>query len=40
MLVFPYSENESIVVGPGTYTVVVNYDDQDGNPDFMIMSSF
>ena len=40
MLVFPYSENESIVVGPGSYTVVVNYDDQDGNPDFMIMSSF
>ena len=40
MLVFPYSENESIVVGPGSYTVVVNIDDQDGNPDFMIMSSF
>ena len=40
MLVFPYSESESIVVGPGSYTVVVNYDDQDGNPDFMIMSSF
>lgn len=40
MLAFPYSENESVVVGPGTYTVVVNYEDQDGNPDFMIMSSF
>lgn len=40
MLVFPYSESESIVVGPGSYTVVVNYDDQDGGPDFMIMSSF
>ena len=40
MLAFPYSENESVVVGPGSYTVVVNYDDQDGNPDFMIMSSF
>jgi len=40
MLAFPYSENESVVVGPGSYTVVVNLDDQDGNPDFMIMSSF
>ncbi len=40
MLVFPYSESESIVVGPGSYTVVVNYDDQDSGPDFMIMSSF
>lgn len=40
MLVFPYSESESIVVGPGSYTVVVNLDDQDGGPDFMIMSSF
>lgn len=41
MLAFPYSDSESVIVGPGSYTVVVNYDDQeDSGPDFMIMSSF
>ena len=42
MLVFPpKDENASVVVGPGTYVVVVNADDQDGaGVDYVVMSSF
>ena len=42
MLVFPpEDENASVVVGPGTYVVVVNADDQDGEGvDYVVMSSF
>lgn len=42
MLVFPpKDENASVVVGPGTYVVAVNYDDQDWKgADCRIMSSF
>ena len=42
MLVFPpEDENASVVVGPGTYVVVVNVEDQDGDGvDYVVMSSF
>ena len=42
MLVFPpEDENASVVVGPGTYVVVVNVEDQDGEGvDYVVMSSF
>lgn len=41
MLVFPEDTDASVVVGPGEYVVVVNYDDQDGaGVDFWVMSSF
>lgn len=42
MLVFPpEDENASVVVGPGTYVVVVNADDKDGEGvDYVVMSSF
>jgi len=40
LVLFPQGEMDSIVVGPGTYTVAVNYDDQDGHEDGVYMSSF
>ena len=42
MLVFPpEDENASVVVGPGTYVVVVNIEDQDAKGvDYVVMSSF
>lgn len=42
MVVFtPENENASVVVGPGTYVVVVNVHDQDGaGVDYVVMSSF
>jgi hypothetical protein len=40
LLLYPQNEMTSVVVGPGTYTVVVNYNDQDGNEDGVYMSSF
>lgn len=40
MLVFPENEETSVVVGHGSYIVVVNYDDQDTGADFWTMSSF
>ena len=40
LLLYPQNEMTSVVVGPGTYTVVVNYKDQDGNEDGVYMSSF
>lgn len=41
MLAFPEDRDMSVVVGPGQYTVVVNYDDQDSaGVDFWVMSSF
>ena len=40
MLVFPpEDENASVVVGPGTYVVVVNVEDHEG-VDYVVMSSF
>lgn len=40
LLLFPQTGQESIVVGPGTYCVIVNYEDQDASVDGTYMSSF
>lgn len=41
LVIYPQTEQESVVVGPGTYFVIVNYDDQDAsNIDGWYMSSF
>lgn len=40
LLIYPQTEKESVLVGPGTYFVIVNYDDQDGYDDGTYMSSF
>lgn len=40
LVIYPQTGQESVVVGPGTYFVIVNYDDQDGHEDGTYMSSF
>ena len=40
LVLYPQNELASVIVGPGTYTVVVNYEDQDGHEDGVYMSSF
>ena len=40
LVLYPQNEMTSVIVGPGTYTVVVNYEDQDGHEDGVYMCSF
>ncbi len=40
LVIYPQTEQESVVVGPGTYFVIVNYDDQDRYENGTYMSSF